>query len=166
MKALKLIVIGMLVFFAGSAEAQIAVNVNIGTPPQWGPVGYSDARYYYIPDVEAYYDVPSSMFIYLNNGVWVHRSYLPNRYRNYDLYRGYKVVMTDYHGNSPYSHFKEYKVKYAKGYHGQQQKNYGEKAYSNQESKSNSGHKSGQDNHQRNEHGKGNHWGNGNGHKK
>ncbi len=128
MKALKLVIFGMLLFCAVNAHAQVSVNVNIG-PPQWGPVGYTDVRYYYLPDVEAYYDVPSSKFIYLNDGVWVHRSNLPGRYRSYDLYHGYKVVMTDYRGNSPYTYFHDHKIKYAKGYHGKPQKTYGEKPH-------------------------------------
>jgi len=127
MKALKFFTIGILIFFAYSGQAQISVNVNIGSPPQWGPVGYTDVQYYYLPDVEAYYDVPSSQFIYYSGGTWVHRTYLPSRYRNYDLYNGYKVVMTDYRGNAPYGHFKEHKIKYAKGYRGQAQKNIGER---------------------------------------
>ncbi|MDP3431769.1 MAG: hypothetical protein Q8T04_02225 [Bacteroidota bacterium] len=127
MKALKFIIIGILLFFATSGQAQISVNVNLGAPPMWGPAGYTDVQYYYLPDVEAYYDVPSSQFIYFSGGTWVHRTYLPSRYRNYDLYNGYKVVMTDYRGNTPYTYFKEHKVKYAKGYKGQAQKNIGQK---------------------------------------
>lgn len=127
MKALKLVVLGILLFFAISGQAQISVNVNLGTPPQWGPAGYTNVQYYYLPDVEAYYDVPSSQFIYLNGGTWVRRANLPGKYRNYDLYNGYKVVMTDYRGNAPYAHFKDYKVKYAKGYKGHPQKNIGQK---------------------------------------
>ncbi|MBW8332920.1 MAG: hypothetical protein K0M40_12930 [Prolixibacteraceae bacterium] len=127
MKALKFIIIGILLFFATSGQAQISVNVNLGAPPMWGPAGYTDVQYYYLPDVEAYYDVPSSQFIYFSGGTWVHRAYLPSRYRNYDLYNGYKVVMTDYRGNAPYAHFKEHKVKYAKGYKGHAQKSIGQK---------------------------------------
>ena len=127
MKALKFIIIGILLFFATSGQAQISVNVNLGAPPMWGPAGYTDVQYYYLPDVEAYYDVPSSQFIYFSGGTWVHRTYLPSRYRNYDLYNGYKVVMTDYRGNAPYSFFKEHKVKYAKGYKGSAQKNIGQR---------------------------------------
>ncbi len=89
--------------------------------------GYSGARYYYLPDVEAYYDVQSSMFIYYEGGVWVHRGYLPARYRNYDLYGGYKVVMTDYRGNTPYTHFAEHKTKYGRGYHREAQRTIGER---------------------------------------
>jgi hypothetical protein len=125
MKALKLLIVIMALFLAGTIQAQVSVNVNIGAPPMWGPVGYSNVQYYYLPDVEAYYDVPSSMFIYQSGGVWIHRTYLPVRYRNYDLYNGYKVVMTDYHGNKPYYRHNDYKVRYAKGYHGPAQRNIG-----------------------------------------
>jgi len=49
-------------------------------------------------------------------------------------------VMTDYHGNSPYTHFKEHKMFFAKGYHGKPQKTIGEKpgkgnVYANKPSK-------------------------------
>ncbi len=127
MKALKLIVLGMLLFFAGGTQAQISVHLNIGNPPAWGPSGYSDVQYYYLPDVEAYYDVPNSMFIYYEGRSWVRRSYLPSRYRNYDLYGGYKVVMRDYHGRTPYYNHHDYRTRYAKGYRGQSQRTIGER---------------------------------------
>jgi hypothetical protein len=125
MKVLRLVVFGIVLFLAGTLQAQVSVNVNLGSPPQWGPVGYPGVRYYYLPDVQAYYDVQTSLFIYTSGGVWVHRTYLPSRYRNYDLYGGYKVVMTDYHGTRPYSHYKEHRTKYAKGYRGHEQHNIG-----------------------------------------
>lgn len=125
MKIIKLVAVAFVLFIAGAANGQVSLNVNIGTPPLWGPVGYSEAQYYYLPDVEAYYDIPSSMFIYYEGSSWVRRSYLPSRYRNYDLYNGYKVVMNDYHGRTPYYNYKEYRTKYAKGYRGQTQRTIG-----------------------------------------
>jgi hypothetical protein len=141
MKSFKLIVTGMLLFLAATVQSQVSVNVNIGSPPPWGPAGYTEVRYYYLPDVESYYDVQSSMFIYYTGGSWVHRKYLPRQYRSYDLYNGYKVVMTDYRGNTPYTHFTDHKTKYAKGYHGQSQKTIGERP-----GKGNSDKKTGQGN--------------------
>ena len=128
MNALKVVLIGVLMSLACSIQAQVSVNVNIGTPPRWGPVGYNDVKYYYLPDVEAYYDIKASMFIYHSGGIWVHRSYLPRRYRNYDLYGGYKVVLNNYHGNSPYDNFNDHRNKYAKGFHERSQKTYGERS--------------------------------------
>ncbi|MHC1776534.1 MAG: hypothetical protein AB9834_14110 [Lentimicrobium sp.] len=110
-------------FITGSAFAQ--VTVFIGTPPLWGPVGYNNVQYYYLPDVESYYDVYNSRFIYYEGGNWVHRKYLPLRYRRYNLYDGYKVVMSDYRGTAPYSNFRNHRIKYAKGYKGQHQKTVG-----------------------------------------
>jgi len=115
MKALKLLTLGIVLFFAGAVQAQVSVRFNIGLQPQWAPAGYEDTRYYYLPDVESYYDVENSMFIYYEGNSWVHRSYLPRRYRNYDLYGGYKVGMRDYHGNTPYYNDREYRDRYAYG---------------------------------------------------
>ena len=127
MKTLKLIMIGIVLFLASASQAQVSVSVNIGSPPPWGPAGYTEVRYYYLPDVQAYYDVQASMFIYYSGGYWIHRAYLPSRYRNYDLYSGYKVVMTDYHGDAPYTYYPEHKAKYSKGYHGPEQRTIGER---------------------------------------
>ena len=127
MNIIKLIIIGMTLLLGSVAQAQVSVSINIRPPPLWGPVGYTSVQYYYLPDVEAYYDVQSTMFIYFSSGRWVHRAYLPTRYKNYDLYSGYKVVMNDYHGNAPYEHFKEHKMKYGKGYHGEAQRTIGER---------------------------------------
>lgn len=125
MKMLKLVVVGIMFFVANTSWAQVSVSVSFGSPPLWGPVGYADVRYYYLPDIEAYYDIQSTQFIYYDDGIWIHRAYLPSRYSNYDLYSGYKVVMNDYTGNAPYSYFNMHKKQYAKGYKGKSQKTFG-----------------------------------------
>lgn len=125
MRTLKLIAIGIILFTTSTIKAQVSVNVNIGTAPAWAPVGYAEAEYYYLPDVEAYYDVRATQFIYFGSGRWIHSRYLPGQYRNYDLYGGYKVVLNDYHGSRPYSHFKSHKVKYYRGYNGRDNRNVG-----------------------------------------
>jgi len=127
MKALRLVALGIVLFFAGAAHGQVSVHFNIGVQPAWAPVGYEDSRYYYLPDVEAYYDVKNSMFIYYEGNSWIHRSYLPTRYKNYDLYNGYKVEMRDYHGTTPYDNHREYKAKYANGRNRFVQKSIGER---------------------------------------
>ena len=127
MKTIKLLTLALILAFAGSAYGQFSINVRIGTPPSWGPAGYSGVRYYYLPDIETYYDVQNSSFIYLSGNRWIHSRNLPARYRNYDLNRGYKVVMTDYRGNTPYINFRDHRMKYAKGYRGAEQHNIGER---------------------------------------
>lgn len=130
MKALKLIAAGVLFILSNLTYSQVSVNVNIGTPPMWGPVGYPNVEFYYLPDVEAYYDIRTTEFIYFHGGVWVRSVHLPNPYRHYDLYHGYKVVLSDYHGHEPYVYFKEHKVKYHKGYKGSPQQTIGKNPHS------------------------------------
>lgn len=113
------VLIGAASFSSLSTKAQVSVNINIGTQPQWGPSGYNHVDYYYLPDVDAYYNVSAKQFIYLNNGSWIWRTSLPSRYSNFDLYNAYKVVMNT---PKPYlshqTHVREYQ-KY-KGYSGRQ----------------------------------------------
>jgi len=69
MKTLNILITGALLVLTIAVQAQVSVSVNIGSPPPWGPAGYTEVRYYYLPDVEAYYDVQTSMFIYYGGGV-------------------------------------------------------------------------------------------------
>lgn len=75
------------------ALAQVNVQVNIGNQPGWGPTGYDYVSYYYLPEINCYYDVARGQFIILNNGQWVYSNSVPSRYRSFDLYRTYKVVV-------------------------------------------------------------------------
>lgn len=95
-----------------AAQVSVGVNINIGNQPIWGPTGYDHVDYYYLPDIDAYYYVPGRQFIYYQNNTWVHATSLPPAYRDYDLYRGYKVVINE---PKPYLHDNRYKTKY-KGY--------------------------------------------------
>jgi len=91
------------------AYAQIRINVNIGSQPLWGPVGYDHVDYYYLPEIDSYYYVPTRQYIFMSNGAWVWRSSLPDRYRNFDLYRTYKVVLN---GDRPYLRYNDHRNTY------------------------------------------------------
>jgi uncharacterized membrane protein YgcG len=97
-----------------SAQVSIGLGINIGSQPDWGPVGYDHVDYYYMPDVDAYYDVPTHNYVYYENNVWVHRRFLPARYRGYNMYNGYKVVVNE---RNPWMRNAYYRDHYA-GYRG------------------------------------------------
>lgn len=42
-----------------NAQIRISINANIVSQPVWGPTGYDYARYYYLPDIDAYYSIPN-----------------------------------------------------------------------------------------------------------
>jgi len=96
--------------FNHNAEAQVSLSVNIGSQPDWGPVGYDHADYYYMPDIDTYYDVPAHQYVYLNNNSWTRTPTLPARYANYDVYNNYKVVINE---RNPWERNQVYRNRYA-----------------------------------------------------
>ena len=55
------ILISCLSFKLADAQVHLSVGVNIGAQPEWGPVGYDRADYYYMPDIGVY-----MMFLFTN----------------------------------------------------------------------------------------------------
>jgi hypothetical protein len=81
--------------FYNTANAQIRlhVGVRLGGPvvvpaPEpvayQEPVAYNDDDYYYLPDVDAYYNVGQQCYYYNDGGNWVSAAYLPGAYRDYE----------------------------------------------------------------------------------
>jgi len=120
------VVFGVASLSSISTKAQVSVNINIGSQPEWGPTGYDHVDYYYLPDVDSYYYVPSKQYVYQSNGSWVWRNSLPSRYSNFDLYNSYKVVMNR---PQPYLMHQTHVSEYSK------YKNYGGKQGSIRDSK-------------------------------
>lgn len=109
-----------LLFIAfSSAQAQVQTTVTI---PDWGVAGHDNATYYYIPATETYYDIRKGEYVYQQEGKWVRKTTLPAAYKNYDLYSGYKVVLTD--DKEPFADYDNIRVKYSKTYKGEPQKTY------------------------------------------
>ena len=113
------IVLIVVLFLGSISNAQVNVNINLGSQPVWGPTGYDYVEYYYLPDIEAYYNVPQQRYYYYEKGNWIYRSSLPARYSNYDFYNSYKVVINE---REPWRKHKTNKKKYSsyKGRHDQQ----------------------------------------------
>ena len=112
---MKKIILGMLAgcfILAASVtetKAQVHVNVNVGL---WNPPAeYSGVNYYYLPDVESYYYVPTHKYVYLDGGRWVFRRALPPRYSTYNIQTGYKVAV-----NRPraYTYYNTDRARYAR----------------------------------------------------
>lgn len=121
MKLPKFLLAALLCIAFSSAQAQAQVKATV-TLPGWGVAGNDNATYYYIPATETYYDVRKGEYVYQQDGKWVRKTTLPAAYKNYDLYSGYKVVLTD--DKEPFADYDNLRVKYSKTYKGVSQKTY------------------------------------------
>src|ERR1035437_6731627 len=63
------------------------------TNPVWAPAYYPGVRYYYLPDIEAYYDLSNQDFVYLDDGQWLFSYGLPPMYSGYNLYDAFIVAL-------------------------------------------------------------------------
>jgi len=103
------LIISSAIFGYERAQAQINLSLNIGSQPAWGPTGYDHAEYYYLPDIDSYYYVPSGQYVVKNGNNWSWVNALPNQYANFDLYNAYKVVMNT---DKPYLQNKTHVTQY------------------------------------------------------
>jgi hypothetical protein len=89
----------------------VAAHVVVAPPVQYADYDeYSnDNDYYYLPDVEAYYDVAQQCYYYNDGQQWIHAAYLPGQYRNYDWRNGrhYEV-----RAQRPYLRHDEYRNRF------------------------------------------------------
>lgn len=71
------------------------VRHEVVAPPNWAPV-YDDVEevhYYYLPDIEVYYDVWRHEYVYLNHGNWIYSAHMPAHYSHYNVNDGFVVVL-------------------------------------------------------------------------
>ncbi len=61
--------------------------------PQWAPSYYDGARYYYLPDIECYYDRYTREFIFLDHAQWIYSPYISSFYPDFNLNNSFVVVV-------------------------------------------------------------------------
>ncbi len=84
--------------------------------PQWAPPYSAGVRYYYIPDIEAYYDLSTREFVYLSNGQWYYSASCPSNYTGFDLNDCFTVAL-DVNIYQPWMHHQYYVSHYPRYYY-------------------------------------------------
>ena len=72
----------------------------------------TEIRYYYFPNLEAYFDLQEKVYLYRENGEWTESEELPQNYGGYSLYNKVRVSIEDYDGDEPYLMLAEHKKMY------------------------------------------------------
>ena len=84
--------------------------------PAWAPPYVQGVRYYYLPDIEAYYDLSAHEFVYLDNGQWSYSPGIPTIYGSFDLNDCFTVAL-DYNTYQPWMHHHYYVSHYPRYYY-------------------------------------------------
>jgi hypothetical protein len=96
-------------------KANIQINIQL---PSWAPEYNNNhlVRYYYLPDIECYYDVRDREFIYMEDGEWMFGRSLPPVYAWFDLSNCF-IVALDTRVIEPWRHFRYYVAHYPRYYY-------------------------------------------------
>lgn len=80
------------------------------------PSNYTEVRYYYFPNLQAYFDTKVGLYIYQEDGAWVTSENIAPSYRGYSINNGAYVMLKGYTGDEPYLLLNEHKLKYPANY--------------------------------------------------
>ncbi|MDN3656595.1 hypothetical protein QWZ08_13200 [Ferruginibacter paludis] len=113
----KLTLVAMSAILSGgcSTPSYIAAGVQYSNP-SWAPPYSEGVRYYYLPDIEVYYDLSDPEFIYLDNGQWSFSPLLPPIYAGYDLFNSF-VISLQWNVYQPWMHHQYYVAHYPRYYY-------------------------------------------------
>ncbi len=108
------------------------VRHEVVAPPNWAPAydNVEEVHYYYLPDIEVYYDVWRNEYVYQNQGNWVYSAYMPSYYSNYNVNDGFVVVL-DRKAYEPWRQHRTYASEYPRYYY--------QTRYNNNSDRSNNG---------------------------
>lgn len=98
--------LGLLLYGSG-AQAQVQVSINA---PYWGPAVPPNVQYYYIPEIDGYYDLYSQSYLFYDPGygAWVSSPVLPRVYVGYDP-RFFHPVAIQYLGRQPWGYLPDHR---------------------------------------------------------
>ena len=112
MKKVKSILVGIVFFALSITNAQTISQTGIASPPLVDPETNCALRYYYYPNLQAYFDTKKNVYIYSENGEWKEGDDIPNGYRGYSLYNKVNVYISDYDDDNITQFINEHKKKY------------------------------------------------------
>jgi hypothetical protein len=102
-----------------AAQAQVSVGVTIGQPA-WGPPVAQGTQYYYIPEIDGYYDIYNGVYIVFDGYQWVQMPYLDG----YDPYYFHPYPVS-YVGAQPWLYISTYRNRYPQYVTGYRRGGYG-----------------------------------------
>lgn len=116
----RLFMIGFLMV-CETASAQISLD-TVFVSRRKAVEEFTKIRYYYYPNLEAYYDTRRALYIYKLKGDWITADHIPTNYRGYCLRNSECVVIKGYYGDKPYDMLREHRATYPADFSGKRKR--------------------------------------------
>ena len=113
MKTTLLIALGILLLPLQIVKAQDkADNASEIQIEKKAPSSYVDVRYYYYPNMQAYFDTKSALYLINQNGVWTTSETIDFTSRGFCVRNGAYEMIKDYTGDDPQQFLAVHKLKF------------------------------------------------------
>lgn len=124
MKTTLLILIAAVLFPLQNVTAQdkMEAPADIQIEKKAPASSYLEVRYYYYPNMEAYFDTQRALYIVKQNGVWTTSETLDFTSRGYCVRNGAYEMIKDYTGDEPFAYLAVHKLKYPANFSSRPQK--------------------------------------------
>ena len=110
MKTIKLTVIFGMVLISSNLSSQVMANSKEDSFPV--EISKETSRYYYYPNLQAYFDNLNMVYYFKINNEWQTAEELPENYGGYSLYNKAYVIIKDYDGENPQQFLNVHKKMY------------------------------------------------------
>jgi len=104
-----------LIFASQIAQAQISEDATLESRRE-ATEAFIGIRYYYYPNLEAYYDTRTALYIYKQNGEWIESETIDMNSRGYSMKNSMYVMLKGYLGDNPTELIAEHKKEYPADY--------------------------------------------------
>jgi hypothetical protein len=82
----------------------------------------SEIRYYYYPNLQAYFDIQTQLYIVKQNGSWSTSKTIDVNSRGYCLRNGFHVPLKGFVADEPYLNIKQHKLSFPADYSSKQRR--------------------------------------------
>jgi hypothetical protein len=115
MKTITYLILGMTLLSFNLSEAQVQLD-TIYIRKKAVPTTFVEVRYYYYPNLEAYFDTKIAMYIFKKDGQWTKSETIDTSYRGYSIKNGAYVMLKNFTEDEPYAYIEEHKRTYPADY--------------------------------------------------
>jgi hypothetical protein len=117
MKKITYLILGIMLFSFNYSQAQVQLDTIYIRSKKIAPAStFVEVRYYYYPNLEAYFDTKIALYIYKEHGEWVKSETINASFRGYSLKNGQYVMLKGFTEDNPYTQIEEHKIKYPADY--------------------------------------------------
>lgn len=114
MKNITYLIFGIVLLSSNLSSAQVQLDtIYIRQKPV---PAYVEVRYYYYPNLQAYFDSKIAMYYVKKDGAWIKSETLDPTARGYSIKNGSYVMLKGFTEDEPWNYFEQHKAKYPANY--------------------------------------------------